>query len=214
MALIIAVGSQKGGPGKTTIARALAVAFAQNGYSAKIADFDLSQMTATKWQQRRLTAEHKPVVSVEPFSSVTQALKKGGDYDVLIFDGAPQASLTTVEMAKACDLMVIPTGLATDDLEPAFVLADALKSKHGIDARRIVFALNHVGDSASELEEAAGYLAQTPFATLDGYLPQKTSYSRAHDRGLSVIEAAAPSTRAQAERLIQSIMVKIEELTN
>ena len=96
MALIIAVGSQKGGPGKTTIARALAVAFAQNGYSAKIADFDLNQMTATKWQQRRLVAEHLPVVSVEPFSSVTQALTKGGDYDVLIFDGAPQASLTTV----------------------------------------------------------------------------------------------------------------------
>jgi chromosome partitioning protein len=212
MALLIAVGSQKGGPGKSTIARGLAVAFAQNGWSAKIADFDLNQMTATKWQQRRTQAEHLPLVSVEPFSSVSQALSKAGEHDVLIFDGAPQASLTTAEMAKACDLMVIPTGLSTDDLEPAVVLADALQSKHGIDPNRIVFALNHVGDSASELEEAMGYLAQTPFKTLDGYLPQKTSYSRAHDQGLSIIETPYKGPREQAERLIQSVMAKIDEL--
>ena len=214
MALKIGLVSQKGGPGKSTLARALAVAFAQNDWSAKIADLDVKQSTSTNWLRRRLEAGHAPEVFAEPFGSVAQALRKADDYDVLIFDGAPHATIATADVARASDLIIIPTGLSLDDLQPTVALAEELRTKNGIDPARIAFALNHVGDSVRELEEAQDHLAQTPYLTLEGYLPQKTAYSRAHDQGLAVIETPFRGPRETAERLIQSAMSRLDELTN
>src|SRR5476651_717169 len=104
------------------MARATAVGYAQNDWSVKIADFDLDQNTSTRWHQRRLKHGHFPEVAAEQFGSVAQALLRADDYDLMIFDGAPKASMATVDMAQACDLLVIPTGLALDDLEPAVEL--------------------------------------------------------------------------------------------
>lgn len=206
MALRIGFGSQKGGPGKSTGARGTAVGLAQNGWNVKLADFDLNQSTVTRWHQRRLQRNHKPEISVEQFGSIAHALARSDDYDAMIFDGAPLSSKATVTMAEACDLLVIPTGLSLDDLNPAVELADALHYKHNIPLERIAFALNHVGDSVAELEEAQAYLSQKPYHVLDGYLPQKVSYSRAMDIGLSVIEVSHKGLRAQAERLISAII--------
>lgn len=213
MAMTIGLISQKGGPGKSTIARGLAVAFALNDWSVKIADLDLKQATSTEWLRDRLRNGILPEVAVEPFGSVAQALRKADDYDVMIFDGAPHASMSTADMAKACDLVIIPTGLAKDDLRPSVVLADELMSQHGIDPARIAFALNHVGDSAYELAEARAYLAHKPFHILDGYLPEQVSYRSAMDMGYSIIENRYKGPREQAERLIQSIMTYINTLS-
>ena len=77
---------------------------------------------------------------------------------------------------------------------------------------RIAFALNHVGDSLAELEEAQEYLSQKPYHVLAGYLPQKVSYSRAMDVGLSVIEVSHKGLRAQAEQLISAIIQRATAL--
>ena len=206
MALIVGFANQKGGPGKSTDARGTGIGFAQNDWSVKIADFDLNQSTTTIWQQRRLQRGHLPRIDVEQFGSVAHAMRQADNYDVMIFDGAAFASKMTAEMAEVCDLLVIPTGLSLDDLDPAVKLADALHHNNGIPVERIAFALNHVGDSVAELEEAREYLSQKPYHVLDGHLPQKVSYSRAMDIGLSVIEVSHKGLRAQAERLISSII--------
>ena len=54
MATIIGIVSQKGGVGKSTIARLLAREYAQAGWNAKIADLDVAQGTSFNWQARRL----------------------------------------------------------------------------------------------------------------------------------------------------------------
>lgn len=214
MARIIGFGSQKGGPGKSTLCRGTAVAFAQNDWAVKIADMDIEQTTATDWQKDRLKADQKPEISIEVFGSVSQALKRADAFDMMLFDGSPHASRQTVEIAQASDLFVIPTGLAKDDLRPAVRLADTLHKKHEVPVERIAFALNHVGDSMRELEEAKEYLSYLPFHILDGYLPRKVAFTRAHDLGLSIIETPYPGPKAMAEQLIQSIMNRFNELTN
>lgn len=214
MALKIGFATQKGGPGKSTLARATAVGYAQNDWSVKIADFDLNQNTSTRWHQRRLKRDHQPAVAAEQFGSVAQALLQADHYDLMIFDGAPEASMATVDMAQACDLLVIPTGLALDDLEPAVELADKLHFKHGVPTARIVFALNHASDSDAELQEAREYLSYKPYFVLDSHLAQKVSYSRAMDVGLSVIEVSPKGLRAKAERLISSLIERATALSS
>lgn len=213
MASIIAVVSQKGGPGKSTIARALATAFAAAGWQTEIADMDIDQGTATSWQQRRLRAGVEPTITVRQFGNPAQALSKASACDMLIFDGAPMANKATAAMALAADLVVIPSGLALDDLEPTVALANALVDRDGVPVNRIVFALNQTGTSTLEVEEARTYLSKTRFDVLDGAIPKKPAFSRAHDAGLSLIETPFKGPRKQAAQVISAAVSRFEQLT-
>jgi chromosome partitioning protein len=213
MAKIFAVVSQKGGAGKSSIARALATAFAAAGWQTEIADMDIDQGTATSWQQRRLKAGVEPTITVRQFGNPAQALSKASACDMLIFDGAPMASKATAVMALAADLVIIPTGLALDDLEPAAALANALVDRDSVPVNRIVFALNQTGTSALEVDEARTYLSKTRFDVLDGAIPKKPAFSRAQDAGLSLIETPFKGPRQQAAQVISAAVTRFELLT-
>ena len=76
--MIIGVISQKGGVGKSTLARLIAREYAQAGWHVKIADLDIQQSTAVNWQARRLQNALEPVVAVERFGTVAQAMQAAG----------------------------------------------------------------------------------------------------------------------------------------
>ena len=209
----IGVGSQKGGVGKSTLARAIATTYASHDWNVKIADLDINQSTAFAWLQRRLQRGIEPTVAVETFGSATQALKQADNYDLMIFDGAPTAARSTSDMATGVDLMVLPTSLSLDDLIPTVTLANTLVEKHGVPIQRIAFALSKVGDSASELTEAREYLSQTPYHTLDGQIPEKTAFRRAQDLGLSIVETPYKGPREQADKLVQALIDRLESIT-
>ena len=112
MAIVVGVVSQKGGVGKSTIARLLAREYASAGWQAKIADLDIAQGTSFSWQARRLRNDIKPAVAVERFGTVEQALHVADHYDLLILDGPPHSTAGTLRIAQASDLIVLPSGCA------------------------------------------------------------------------------------------------------
>lgn len=212
MGYIIGVVSQKGGVGKSTISRAIATTYAKAGWNVKVADLDINQSTSFTWLQRRLLAGIEPEVAVEPFGGVAQALRTADAYDLMVLDGAPHASKATAEIGKRADLVVLPTGLSLDDLEPQVILANNLVSQHGVAPERIAFALSKTGDSPRELDEAREYLGKTSYFVLDSQIPEKTAFRRAHDSGLSVVESQYKGPREQADALIQSLIDRLEAL--
>ncbi|EJG1615127.1 ParA family protein [Vibrio parahaemolyticus] len=205
--------SQKGGPGKSTIARAVGTSYAAAGWNVKIGDLDVNQSTSFEWLQRRLQNNIVPYVAVEVFGTAGQALRIADDYDLFIFDGAPMASAATSEISKASDLIVIPTGLAVDDLKPSVILAHTLVQKHGVDTRRIAFAFNRATGSESEYNEAQDYLRQTPYFLIEGRIEDKPSYRKALDAGRSILETPYQGPRKKADEVIQNIINRLEELT-
>jgi chromosome partitioning protein len=54
MAVLVGLVSQKGGVGKSTLARLVAREYATAGWNVKIADLDTAQGTSFNWQARRL----------------------------------------------------------------------------------------------------------------------------------------------------------------
>src|SRR3954452_1817904 len=159
MGIVIGVVSQKGGVGKSTIARLVAREFAAQRWSVKIGDLDISQATSFKWRARRLQNAVEPDVPIEQFGRADQALKIANRYDLLVLDGAPHATAATEQIARASDLVIIPTGLAIDDLEPGVLLAhDLVKAK--IQRQRIVFILCRVGTSDGEVADARQYISE------------------------------------------------------
>src|SRR3954467_14899640 len=159
MGIVTGVVSQKGGVGKSTIARLVAREFAAQDWRVKIGDLDISQATSFKWRTRRLQNAIEPDVPIEQFGRVDQALKVADQYDLLILDGSPHATVATEQIARASDLVIIPTGLAVDDLEPGVLLAhDLLKAS--IPRQRVVFALCRVGASDGEIADARRYIGE------------------------------------------------------
>ncbi len=205
MALFAGIVSQKGGVGKSSLARLIAREYASAGWSVKIADLDLSQGTSFHWQARRLQNAIEPAVAVERFGSVESVLKIGDHYDLVILDGAPHSTATTLRIAQVSELVLLPTGLALDDLEPAVLLAHELVKK-GVDREKLAFCLCRVGDSDLEISEARDYLSRAGYQVLPGSIPEKIAYRRASDEGKALTETRFPSLNQRCDELAQAII--------
>ncbi|MFT4660559.1 MAG: chromosome partitioning protein [Flavobacteriales bacterium] len=203
--MILGIVKQKGGVGASTLARTVAANYASADWNVKIADMDTKQGTSTRWNARRLQNEITPSISVEQFNEVKQAVRQAASYDLLIFDGAPHSSVQTLEIAKASDVVVIPTGTSLDDLEPSIQLAYDLTAK-GINKERIVFAFCRIGNSAAELEECIEYIKKSDYKPLEGVITEKTAIRRSGDLGLAANETKFKTVNDKVNELIQSIV--------
>lgn len=209
MATVIAFVSQKGGVGKSTLARALAREAAAGGLRVKVADLDTQQGTSVDWHRQRLQAGIEPAVSVEAFATAAQALAVADGYDILIIDGPARTSQATTEIAKAANLVVQPSGASLDDLRPAVREFHALV-KAGIPNARLIFALNRIG-TITEEADARAYLEEAGYSVLAGCLLERPAYRQAQNAGHAITETRFSSLRIQADELIQSLIDKATE---
>jgi len=200
---IIAFISQKGGVGKSTLARALACESQKEGLSVKLADLDTQQGTSSDWHRLRLDNGYDSIGSVEIFGKVKDAIKISSDFDILILDGTPRASNASLEIAKSADLLILPSGASRDDLMPTILLAHELVKK-GIPKKQIHIALTRVS-TKSEISDAQDFIEQSGHNYLDGYLPEKPSYRQAQNEGLSITETRFKTLNKKADDIIQSI---------
>src|SRR5262245_35725858 len=123
MAIVVSFVSNKGGVGKSTLARALAVEAVRDGSRVLLADVDEGQHTSTKWNARRQASSIKPDVEVKAYersaegSATEQAFADSENYELLIIDAGPRARAETRSIVEASHLIVLPTGVAADDRE-------------------------------------------------------------------------------------------------
>ncbi len=122
----IAILSQKGGTGKTTLTLHLAVASERAGAAAAVIDLD-PQASAAGWKDSR-TSETPVVVSV-PASRLPQAIEaaRGGGAALSLIDTAPHASDAALAAAEAADLVLIPCRAGILDLRAIGTTARAIK---------------------------------------------------------------------------------------
>ena len=211
MTYVIGMVSQKGGVGKSTLARMMAREFVTGGLSAKVADLDTQQQTCTNWAGRRAENRIAPEIQVQSFASLRSALDDAPRFDALILDGKPNASEQTIEIARASDLVVIPTGQTVDDLHPGVVLAHSLRKK-GIAPEKIAFAMFKTTGSDRENAAARQYLAEAGYLVLDGEVSVSTAYGSASDMGKAITETSFRTLNDRAARLAQSVIDKMAEL--
>jgi chromosome partitioning protein len=207
MTTIIAFVSQKGGVGKSTLARAVAREAANNGLKVKIADLDTQQGTCIDWNRTRLNAGLQPAVAAEAFATAAQALKIADQYDLFIIDGPARTSSGTLDIAKVADLVVQPSGASVDDLKPAVREFHAL-IKAGIPKSKLVFALNHIGTPAEE-NEARAYIAEAGYTVLAGCLSERPAYRKAQNTGRAVTETSFRNLNTKADALIQALIDRV-----
>lgn len=210
MPIVVSAISQKGGVGKSAVARLVAREYAASGWSVRVADFDLKQMTTTEWAARRLAAGIEPAIEVQGYASVEKALKGAENADMLVMDGRGFADKLTQDIAKASNKILLPTGLSLDDLRPSVRLAHELLSA-GVKARNLAFVLCRTGDSDKEIASARQYIEGAGYRCLDASWPERTGYRDSHDQGKTGSEALHPSLRTKAEAVAKAAVDFIGE---
>lgn len=205
--MIISFLSQKGGVGKSSLARTVAVEFTRAGWNTLLADIDSSQITSNRWaEQRRSIADIKPKVQTEVFTTTHQALSKAKNYDLMVIDGAPHSTRGTLEAAESSDLIVIPTGSSLDDLEPSILLANELAKS--LNSENIIFALYKTTSPAQE-RESRETIKGYGYSVLEGAIYMKTGYITAFDTGFCATETKYKNLNEQAKKLINSIAKQV-----
>ena len=112
---VIALISQKGGSGKTTLAIHLATAFVQGGYNTLLLDLD-PQASAAEWKDAR--AEDMPAVMAVPAARMQKVIDEARSLhtDVLVIDTAPHSESTALTAGRVSDLILVPCQPSIMDL--------------------------------------------------------------------------------------------------
>ena len=170
----IAIVSQKGGSGKTTLALHLAVASAACGQNAAVIDLD-PQASAANWSDRR--EAELPVVLSAHASRLRHEIARVRDIggEMLYVDTAPHSDSTALEAARTADLVLIPCRPAILDLE-AITNTLAFLRTTGTPVLVVLNAIAATGQDSRLAEEA---LSTHQVETCPVRLGQRVLFARA-----------------------------------
>jgi chromosome partitioning protein len=189
----IALISQKGGAGKTTLAIALAVTAERAGYTSVLVDLD-PQASATQWSDLR--EAETPIVTCTPtarLESVLTAAQDGGA-DIAVLDTPPHAAGAALAAAHVSDFVLIPCRAATSDLVAIGASIDLIRiaDKPGAVVINAAPVANPLTGEA--LAAVAGYGVKACPVVVH----QRVEHVHAFTSGLSACESA-PNGKAASE---------------
>lgn len=124
----VAIVSQKGGAGKTTLALHLATAAHAAGVVSLILDAD-PQATASRWSQWRAGAEPDVIDCASPpllAKKLDQAAELGAELAVI--DTPPHADSMSAAACRVADLILVPCRPRAFDLDAIQTTADLVKA--------------------------------------------------------------------------------------
>jgi chromosome partitioning protein len=203
---LISFVSQKGGVGKSTLARLFAVGAAHRGHKTLLADFDLEQLTCVEWNATRMRNSVEPEIDARPFKSLKKLYKSEEEIDIVVADTRGLADDITKELAEDSQVVFLPTGTSSDDLRPTLALARKL-AKQGADGR-VVIVLSKVGRSEKQLAHAIAAIEESGFELLAAHWPLRDGFQSDLDAGRAGREAHNPHLREMAERMENALFAR------
>jgi chromosome partitioning protein len=189
----LAIISQKGGSGKTTIAVHMAVCAIRQGYHTAIIDID-PQGSAFDWYQSREVQNELNAVQAQAcqLAALLKQAKVGGA-DFVIIDTAPHSDSAAAVAAQLADYILMPCRPSRFDLK-AIGSTAAIARLAKTPAAAVINAAPR-GKLSDEAKEA---LQQQGINVFDTVLQQRAAYTHAVIDGRSVHEYE-PEGKAAAE---------------
>jgi chromosome partitioning protein len=180
----IAIISQKGGAGKTTLALHLAAAAQDSGRTALVIDTD-PQATASQWAAWRDDAPPEVIDSPPPRLAAKVAQARAQGAEVIVIDTPPHADSAARAAVEAAELVLIPCRPSAFDLSAIQTTAKLVQL-----LRKPAFVVFIAGPpNAPRIYQEAGELVEgfgTPPCPV--LLPDRAAYRHASAEGRTVME--------------------------
>ena len=188
----IAVLSEKGGVGKTTIALDLAVTADHLGKRATVLDID-PQATASKWTDRRVSDTPRviPTHGVRLGAAISKA--KADGVELVVIDTPPHSSADAVEAARWADFVLVPVEPHVFSLDTLAKSADLLNLA---GAPAACYVINKAPTQGSEVLEALAYISGLGLLACPVILHLRAAHRHASNAGKSAAEFEASSKAA------------------
>lgn len=219
--MIIAVTNLKGGVGKSTLSRNIAVYFADKGLKSCIVDTDLEQRTTCDWLERR--SDDSPHIPVFPMTTV-QTLPRDvrtheqDGYNMIVVDGVPQLDKVVTRTILISDILLIPITPSIDDLKSfeRFLTRFEEVKIHREDIPAFVVLNKFSGRNNEDLEmqEALALFAEYGIDVLNATVADRVAHRRASKYGLTAYEWEDKKAKKEIVNLCEELEEKMVALAS
>lgn len=208
--MIVLIGSQKGGCGKSTTAVNLCAALARDGRDVVLVDAD-RQSTASNWCQDRDGNSSLPKVHcVQKYENIRDTLLDLDQrYEIVVVDAAGRDSRELRTGMTAAHVMIVPFRPSQPDLDTLpnlqEIITQAKDYNPSLDVRGLL-TMAPTNPVIHESEEAREYLADYPeIQMLDTIIRDRKVYRDAMSEGMGVVEMNNPKASEEIDSLKQEV---------
>ncbi len=198
---VVVVANQKGGAGKTTVTRNLAVAA---GEDVAIVDRD-PQGSVTAWWNRRKAETPALVPVAGTLVETLDALREAGARLVFV-DTPPAANAELAGIIEMADLVVIPVRPSPDDLDAVGPTLDLISAAH----KPFCFVLTQATARTRLALEAVPELAQHG-RVAPVVMHTRQDYPSAALTGLGVTETGDTPAASEVRQLLSYVMTQLNK---
>jgi chromosome partitioning protein len=190
---VLALASQKGGSGKTTLSGHLAVQAQRSGAGPVVLiDIDPQGSTTEWWNEREADYPALAQTSVARLAADLVTLRQQG-FKLAVIDTPPAITMAIQSVIQVAELIVIPTRPSPHDLRAVGATVELCERA----GKPLVFVVNAATPNARITSEAAVALSQHG-TVAPVVLHQRTDFAASMIDGRTVMEVD-PSGRSAAE---------------
>jgi chromosome partitioning protein len=214
LVMIICVGGQKGGTGKSTTAVCLAAWLASQKRDVLLIDANSAQGTASNWAERRASyhADLPRVNCVEKSGNIYEAVRDLAQrYDEVIIDSGGQDSKELRTALPTSHMLLTPTRPSQADIETLIYVAELVTQAKDFNPNleaRVLITNAPPNPAVKLVEEAKSLLADLSetFSVASTVIYNRKAYIDALTAGLGVHELNNPKAAAEIDSLGKEIL--------
>lgn len=215
--MILVVGAEKGGVGKTLFSTNIAVLAANEGIDVLLMDTDL-QGSSSAWARIRNENEVSPTIPVMalPHNPTNELASLAPKYDLIIVDIGAQNYLTMQHTAAIADMILIPVGPDQFEVESTLQVSQVLKSmnprhKSGKVPAYIVFNNLPTNPKSRESDGLRSVFTDEDYPVFNAGLCHRSSWRNSRRSGLAIHELAGASRDVKASAEMKAVYDEIKQ---
>ena len=209
--MIILIGSQKGGCGKSTTSVNISAELAGRGHDVVIVDAD-RQCTSANWAMDRI---ENPVLAkihcVQKYENIRDTLLDLDQrYEYVIVDAAGRDSRELRTGMTAAHILIVPFRPSQPDLDTLPNMQDIIIQAKDLNPDLKVYGLITMAPTNPIIHEEADarecLMDYPEIKLLSTMIRDRKVYRDAMSDGLSVVEMDNPKAKAEIKKLIEEIL--------
>lgn len=209
--MIVVLGHQKGGVGKSTLTVNLAAELQRQGRTVCIVEADPTVHTASIWAADRVEAGGDPIRTEQVTGNLyTKLVNLDKAHDVVLVDAAGKDSKELRTAMTACDLLVAPLLPSQPDLDTSKPLLETVRQARKFnEGLKVMGVLNRVSHHVFDDEEgeAREYMQAYPDLVLaETVVHDRKVFRKAMGEGRGVVEMRDRKAKAEIQLLLKEIL--------